>query len=133
MCGQNEPIGTNLSTWLKSRLLIGTRGLRPQFILGKHGLGFLGCGVSLPKSEFSAPLSSHILDFYTELVSTHSEADVQRLGVRISSQFFFVDDEVETKLEGLEGLGYRRKWKEECRRFFEIIIGFAQVNQCCCF
>lgn len=46
---------------------------------------------------------------------------------------FFVDDEVETKLEGLEGLGYRRKWKEECRRFFEIIIGFAQVNQCCCF
>jgi len=67
---------------------IGTRGLRPQFILGKHGLGFLGCGVSLPKSEFSAPLSSHILDFYTELMSTHLEADVQRLGVRISSQFF---------------------------------------------
>ncbi len=59
------------------------------------------------------PLRTYILDFYTELVSTHLEisfkttnswfleADVHRLGVRISSHFFFflVDDEVETKLE----------------------------------
>jgi hypothetical protein len=115
------------------------------FFFGKHGLGFLGCGVILPKSEFSAPLLFPHLGFLHRIGEHPFGNFFQKSKFLISGSrwpetgstyfrpVFFVDDEVETKLEGLEGLGYRRRWKEKCRRFFEIIIGFAQVNQCCCF